>query len=137
MRSDCKFFCPIRVRYGEVDQQGVVYNGNYVAYTDAAFEEYLRHKGYSYQMLAGEYESEVCHKKSTYEYVSSAFEGDLLEVGLRVIRIGNKSFTLGFEIYRQGENDPLLLAETVYVGYDKENRSSRPITPIMREILSA
>ena len=42
MRSDCVFFCPIRVRYGEVDRQGIVYNGNYVAYTDLALEEFLR-----------------------------------------------------------------------------------------------
>ena len=34
MRSDCFFFCPVRVRFGEVDRQGIVYNGNYVVYTD-------------------------------------------------------------------------------------------------------
>ena len=42
MRSDCVFFCPIRVRYGEVDQQGIVYNGNYVAYTDQAMLEFFQ-----------------------------------------------------------------------------------------------
>ncbi len=47
MRSDCIFFCPIRVRYNEVDQQGIVYNGHYVIYTDIAFEEFFRSKGVS------------------------------------------------------------------------------------------
>ncbi len=135
MRSDCVFFCPVRVRYGEVDQQGVVYNGNYVIYTDVAYEEFLRSKGYSYKKLVNEYESEVCHKKSTFEFNSSAFEGDMLEVGLRVLKVGNRSFTLGFEVYRQGEEDPLVIAESVFVGYDAEKRVSRPITPVMREIL--
>lgn len=51
MRSDCVFFCPIRVRYGEVDQQGIVYNGNYVAYTDQAMLEFFRSKGYPYRDL--------------------------------------------------------------------------------------
>ena len=65
MRSECIFFCPVRVRYGEVDQQGIVYNGNYVVYTDLAFEEFFRSKGYPYRVLAEQYGSEVCHKKST------------------------------------------------------------------------
>lgn len=137
MRDDCIFFCPIRVRYGEVDQQGVVYNGNYIIYTDVAFEGFLRSKGYPYRTLVRDYESEVCHKKSTFEYISSAFEDDLLEVGVRVIRVGNKSFTLGFEIYRQGEEDLLVTSEIVYVGYNAEKRISRPLTPLMREILGA
>lgn len=137
MRSDCIFFCPVRVRYGEVDQQGIVYNGHYVVYTDLAFEEFFRSKGYPYRTLVTEHASEVCHKKSTYEFFSSAYEGDMLEVGMRVIKVGNKSITIGFEIYRQGEDEILVTCETVYVGYDMENRASRPITGLMRELLGA
>ncbi|BFL38634.1 acyl-CoA thioesterase [Agathobaculum sp. NSJ-28] len=138
MRRDCFYFCPpFRVRYGEVDQQGIVYNGNYVAYTDLAFEEFLRSKGYSYRELAEKHDSEVCHKKSTYEFVSSAYAGDMLEVGISKIKIGKKSFTIQFEIYHQGEDDLILLCESVYVGYDVENRTSRPITDLMRALLSS
>lgn len=135
MRSDCVFFCPIRVRYGEVDQQGVVYNGNYLVYTDVAFTEFLRFRGYTYKELVVHHGSEVCHKKSGFEYISSAFEDDLLEVGVRVIRVGERSFTLGFEVYRQGEEAPLVLSEIVYVGYNTEKRASQPLTKIMRGIL--
>lgn len=137
MRSDCVFFHPINVRYGEVDQQGVVYNANYAIYADSAFEAFLRSKGYPYKVLVNEHESEVCHKKSTYEYNSSAYADDVLEIGVRVIRVGDRSFTLGFEVYRKGEDDVLVKAEVVYVGYDTENRISRPITNLMREILGA
>lgn len=137
MRNDCIFFCSIRVRYGEVDQQGVVYNGNYLIYTDVAIEEFFRSKGYPYEKLVNEHESEVCHKKSTIEYTSSAFGSDMLEIGVRVIKVGNRSFTLGFEIFRQGEDDLLVSAEIVYVGYDKENRCSRPLTELMRKLLGA
>lgn len=137
MRRDCIFFCPLRVRFGEVDRQGIVYNGNYAAYTDLAFEEFLRSKGYSYRELAEKHGSEVCHKKSTYEYVSSAYEGDILEVGISKIKIGRKSFTIQFEIYRQGEDDLILWAESVYVGYDVEKRASRPITDLMRALLTS
>ncbi len=135
MRNDCIFFCPIRVRYGEVDQQGVVYNGNYFIYCDLAFEEFLRHKGYSYSELVEKYDSEVCHKTSTFEYNGSAFEGDIVEVGIKVIHVGTRSFTLGFEIYREGEDEPRVISESVFVGYDKYNRKSKNLTPTLLEIL--
>lgn len=135
MRNDCVFFCPVRVRYGEVDQQGVVYNGNYAIYSDVAFGEFLRFRGYSYNELVNKYDSEVCHKKATFEYNSSAFEDDLLEVGVRVLKVGNRSFTLGFEVYRQEEEEPVVTSEIIYVGYDTEKRSSRPLTDLMRKIL--
>lgn len=44
MRADC-IFCPIRVRYVEVDKQGIVYNGHYMTLYDVAFAEFMRHKG--------------------------------------------------------------------------------------------
>lgn len=135
MRKDCIFFAKLRVRYGEVDQQGIVYNGNYVIYTDFAFEEFLRSKGYTYRELSTKLDSEVCHKTAAYEFFSSAYEGDMLEVGVKVMHIGNRSFKLGFEIYREGEDELLVTAESIYVGYDTENRTSRPLTPILRSIL--
>lgn len=137
MREDCIFFCPVRVRYGEVDQQGVVYNGNYIVYTDVAFESFVRSKGYTYKDLSEKYDSEVCHKKTTIEYNSSAFEGDLLEIGIKVVRAGERSFTLGFDIYREGDEEPIVVAESVYVGYDTANRKSRPLTPLLRSMLEA
>ena len=137
MRSDCIFFCSIRVRYGEVDKQGIVYNGNYSIYTDVAIDEFFRSNGYSFKELVEKHESEICHKKSTIEYNSSAFEDDMLEIGIRIIRVGDRSFTLGYEIFRQGEDDLLVSAEMVYVGYDSENRCSRPLTPLLRKLLGA
>lgn len=137
MRSDCVFFCPIRVRYGELDPQGIVYNGNYTMYVDFALSEFLRSKGYTYKELVNEHGSEICHRKNTIEFNASAFEDDLLEVGLYFSKVGNKSFTMAFEIYRQGEEDLLVTGESVYVGYDKEKRCSRPITDLMRQLISA
>ena len=69
--------------------------------------------------------------------VSYTHLGDMLEVGISKIKIGKKSFTIQFEIYHQGEDDLILLCESVYVGYDVENRTSRPITDLMRALLSS
>jgi len=44
----------IRVRYGETDQMGYVYYGNYASYFEVARVEALRHLGMSYKTLEAE-----------------------------------------------------------------------------------
>jgi len=41
----------IRVRYGETDQMGVVYHGNYAQYLEVARVEWLRSIGISYKKM--------------------------------------------------------------------------------------
>lgn len=136
MKEDYTFFCPVRVRYNEVDQQGIVYNGTYFTYMDVAFGEFIRSSGRPYQDIVKETGFEVCHVKSTIEFCSSAFSDDLLDVGVRALSVGVKSFTLGFEIYRHGEDTLLVKGECVYVGYCPGTRTSRELTPLMRRILA-
>ena len=59
----------------------------------------------------------------------------MLEVGLAGMRVGNRRFPVCVEIYRPGEDTLLTRCESVYVGYDMENRVSRPITEKMRALL--
>ena len=44
-----KFSVDIRVRYGETDQMGIVYNGNYATYFEIARTEWLRNLGITYK----------------------------------------------------------------------------------------
>ncbi len=129
MRDECIFFCTLRVRYGEVDQQGIVYNGNYASYGDFAFCEFLRSRGCSYNNLSKTLDFEVCHKASSFEFFSSAYAEDLIEIGVKIVKIGTRSFTMGYEFRRDGEDELLVYSEVVYVGYDVKNRVSRELTP--------
>ena len=42
---------PIRVRYGETDQMGVVHHGNYALYLEMGRTEWLRKMGMSYKKM--------------------------------------------------------------------------------------
>ncbi len=46
-----KFSVNVRVRYGETDQMGVVYHGNYASYFEIARTEWLRNLGVTYKEL--------------------------------------------------------------------------------------
>ena len=45
------FSTNVRVRYGETDQMGVVYHGNYASYFEIARTEWLRNLGVTYKEL--------------------------------------------------------------------------------------
>jgi len=45
------FYTNVRVRYGETDQMGVVYHGNYASYFEIARTEWLRNLGVTYKEL--------------------------------------------------------------------------------------
>ena len=47
-RKDFSFVHTLRVRWSEVDMQGIVFNGNYLNYFDVAFTEYWRAIGLPY-----------------------------------------------------------------------------------------
>ncbi|MGS2741897.1 acyl-CoA thioesterase [Sinomicrobium sp. M5D2P17] len=42
---------PIRIRYGETDQMGVVYHGNYAQFMEMGRVEWLRYIGVSYRSM--------------------------------------------------------------------------------------
>lgn len=46
-----KFLTALRVRYGETDQMGVVYHGNYAHYFEIGRTEFLRELGVTYKSM--------------------------------------------------------------------------------------
>src|SRR5262245_36520376 len=82
----------IRVRYGEVDQQGVVFNAHYLAYMDDTLENWLATLG----DLRTEHGWEMMLKKSTIEWQGSVGHGDVLDVDVGVLHWGRTSWTVGY-----------------------------------------
>lgn len=118
-RPDFSCIARLRVRWAEVDMQKIVFNGHYLTYIDTAIAEYWRAIGLPYPHgYVDRYGADVYLRKATVEYLGSARYDDLLEVACRVARLGRTSMTFAFEIYREGENQPLVTAELVYVNAD-------------------
>lgn len=127
MKEDFNFFYRLRVRYSEIDGQGIVFNAHYLTYADVAVTEYFRHIGLDYAQMAAENMMDMALVKSTLEFKSSAFFDDILEIGVRTSRIGNKSFTMVLEIYRENSDEAIASIESVYVSYDMEKRTSEDL----------
>ena len=75
-----------RVGFSDTDAQGVVYYGRYMPYFDLARTEFHRHLGRVYFGAA-----DLAMRATTVEYHAGARFDDLLEVFVRVERIGRRA----------------------------------------------
>jgi acyl-CoA thioester hydrolase len=100
----------VRIRYGEVDLQGVVFNAHYLAYVDDCIDSWLRSIEVHFEDLGWD----IMVKKITIEWLGSAGIGDVLSLVPTVSRWGRTSFevTVAGAV---GER-PVFEALVVYVG---------------------
>jgi len=134
-REEFRFGTPLRVRWAEVDPQGIVFNGNYLTYFDVGMTEYFREIGYPYPDGLAEFGSDFFVVRSLIEYHDSARFDDDLEILTRVGRLGRSSIQLLLEIHRGG--DHLISGELVYVNADPETRKSMPVPQPVRDAILA
>jgi acyl-CoA thioester hydrolase len=121
-RPPFRFSYTTRVGFDETDAQAVVYYGRYMPYFDRARVEYLRHLGLLHAFEPGR---EFVMRANRVDYHAPARFDDLLDVFLRVERIGTSSVVFRFEAHRQ-DGELLVAAEQTVVQIDIATR--RPVT---------
>ena len=127
-RADFWFFWPTRVRYSEIDAQGVVFNGNYLAYFDTAITEYLRALPYEYSLGGDAAAGTDFHiVKATVEYKAPIRFDDEIEVGIRTARLGHTSIVFALAIFPKGGTAVLSTGEIVWVNTDMKAHKSAPL----------
>ena len=99
----------ISVRYGEVDQQGVVFNAHYLAYMDDAMETWMR----EFPHLRQTFGWDMMLKKCTLEWQGSVASGELLDIDVAVTHWGRTSWRLGYVGTCEGR--AVFTAEVVYI----------------------
>ncbi len=134
-RSDFRFFHRLRVRWVEVDMQKIVFNGHYLMYLDTAISDYWRAMAFPYESGMLALGGDLYVKKASLEYHGSAHYDDLLDVGLRCLRIGNSSLTFTGAIF--AGDDLLITAELIYVFADPATQKSKPVPNTLRQTLDA
>ncbi len=124
-----------RVGFSETDAQGVVYYGRYMPYFDLARTEYHRHLG---RVHLGD--ADFAMRASTVEYHAPARFDDLLEVFVRIERVGTTSITYDHAAYRVDEDGSEMLMVTAtqtLVLIDLADRRPVPVPAAFRERVAA
>lgn len=108
----------IRVRYGETDQMGVVYYGNYALYIEQGRTEWLRAIGISYKWMEDNgIMLPVIH--FSIDYKASAYYDDWITVETRLSEMPNVKIQFEYNVFNE-ENKLLATAKTVLVFIDKK-----------------
>ena len=123
-----------RVGFSDTDAQGIVYYGRYLPYFDSARVEYHRHLG---MLVASPREHEFVMRANTIEYHAPARFDDLIEVFIRVSRIGSSSIAYEFSALRVDDDVLMVTAQQTLVLVDLDARRPCPIPDWYREKIGA
>ena len=123
----------IRVRYGECDPQGVVFNAHYFAYFDIALTELWREAagGYAGMMEDG---IDLQVVEATARYQAPARFDDEIDVTIEVAKLGTTSMVTSLAIRRDGAL--LVEGELAHVFVDTTALTKVPIPERVRSALT-
>jgi acyl-CoA thioester hydrolase len=128
-RPPFKFNATTRVAFSDTDAQGVVYYGRYMPYFDLARVEYHR----SLDMLRSDpQDREFVMRAMHVEYHMPARFDDLIEVDVRIKRIGTSSVTYEFAAYLEGETLAVTATQTAVL-VDLSQRKPCPVPDWWRD----
>jgi acyl-CoA thioester hydrolase len=125
-----KYSALTRVGFSDTDAQGIVYYGRYLPFFDLARVEYHRHL----EMLPTSAEQhEFVMRALSLEYFAPARFDDLLEVFVRIARIGRTSVTYEGAAYRLEDDLLMVTARHTQVLVDLGERKAHPVPDSFRE----
>ena len=132
-RTDFRHLEPLRVRWAEIDAQGIVFNGHYLTYLDTAVSGYWRALAIPYADTMKQLGGDLYVRRATLDYRGSARYDDRLDIGIRAREFGNSSMKVDGAIFH-GEQ-MLVQAEMVYVFADPTTQSPIHLPDALRGLM--
>ena len=122
----------IRVRYAEIDGQGVVFNAHWMTYFDDSCTRFVETLGFGPEFWTKEFD--VMLVKAVLEWSGPAHFDEWIEISVTPVRLGTKSFDLRYDATVGGR--PCCTATITYVAVIPGANTSIEIPPAVRSSLS-
>jgi acyl-CoA thioester hydrolase len=133
-RDDYRYFVDITTRWQDNDVYGHVNNVVYYAYFDTAANHLLIHQG-GLDIQSAEVIGVVA--ESQCRYFSGVAYPDVLEAGVRIAHLGNRSVRYEIGIFRKGEYDARAAGYFVHVFVARASMRAVVIPDKLRAALAA
>ncbi|WP_169542994.1 acyl-CoA thioesterase [Sneathiella aquimaris] len=134
-REDFGFFFDFRVRYSEIDGQGIVFNAHYLTYFDTAITEYLRRPDFNYSEFVKQSGADFHLVKSLVNYERPIEFDAEIQVGCRTEKIGNSSITFILEIFEKNGDKRYANGEIIWVLTDQKSHKTMQVPDEIRAIV--
>ncbi len=135
-REDFGYKSEFRVRFGETDLQGVVFNANYLLYVDTAQMDYLRHLGVTYAEMRAR-GHDIVIAEAHLRFRSPARFDEVIEAYARISEIRNSSIQMDYELYEKESGRLLAEAQTTYVWIQADSGHPVRVPPYLRGAVRA
>jgi acyl-CoA thioester hydrolase len=123
----------VRVRYAEIDGQGVVFNAHWLTYFDDSCTRFMESLGFGPDFWVSEFD--VMLVKATIEWAGPARFDEWIDVVVEPVRLGTKSFDLRYTA-AVGER-PCCRATITYVAVVPGANTSIGIPDLVRAALES
>ncbi len=124
----------VRVRYGETDQMGYVYYGNYASYYEVARVESLRQLGLTYRELEDDMGILMPVIENRSRYLAPARYDELLRIVTTLREKPGVRIRFEYDIFNS-ENTLIHTGETVLVFINKQTNKPCRQPPAMERVL--
>ncbi|WP_275100193.1 acyl-CoA thioesterase [Sedimenticola hydrogenitrophicus] len=130
-RDDYRYFYTIPTRWNDNDQFGHLNNVIYYRLYEALIVQYLTEVGLDWmQDPVIPYAAEsLCRFRRAVSFP------DVLDLGLRVIRVGRTSVVYALAMFRQGEDEAAATGHWVHVYVDRQTQQPMPVPEAIREAM--
>ena len=131
--DEFRLWVPVRPRFRDTDAMGHLNNAVYVTYFEVARGEYWRAltRDTDYRKVP------FILAHTTIDFRSPAFVHEVLDVGIRVSRLGTKSFDCAYRIVEQGSRRLVCEGRSVQVIFDYARNVSCPLPDALRAAVRA
>ena len=128
-RDNFAYFTNVTTRYSDQDELGHINNCSYVAYVEAGRVQFLgglldsdRHPGI-----------DLILARVTVNYLRESHYPGIMEVGSRILKLGNKSMTTGYGLFK--DDHCVATADSVNIYFEVESRNTIAIPTDIRAAL--
>lgn len=128
-RDDYRYFYTIPTRWNDNDQFGHLNNVIYYRLYEALIVQYLSDAGLDWmkdQVIPYAAES-LCRFRRAVSFP------DILDLGLRVVKVGRSSVIYALAMFRQGEDEAAATGHWVHVYVDRDSQQPMPVPETIRE----
>jgi acyl-CoA thioester hydrolase len=127
-RATYRAFHMVSTRWADNDQYGHINNAKFYEFVDSAVNAHL--------LIADALNESIgLVVDSGCRYTSALKFPDVIEVGIKVDRIGTSSVTYGFAVFKRSVDIPAAVGHFVHVYVDAETRRPKPLPAKLRAVV--
>lgn len=126
-----------KIRFDDVDGAGIVYYPRYLHLCHASFEDFFDATApFSYPALISTMRRGFPTVHIEADFKAPLAYGDTAVVAVSVVKVGNSSMTLHYEIMRKRDAAVCFVADITTVYMDLDTQKSVPLTGEIKAVLS-